>query len=128
MHILSGYVVVFFGAGLGGALRHGVNIAALRLLGAHFPYGTLVVNVAGSLIMGLLAGWFAIKADPGQAWRLFLTTGVLGGFTTFSTYSLDVALLYERGTLGLAALYLLASVVMSIVALFTGLFIVRSIA
>jgi CrcB protein len=127
MHTLFGYIIVFLGAGLGGGLRHGVNIAALRLFGASFPYGTLTVNVAGSLIMGLLAGWFAIKADPGQAWRLFLTTGILGGFTTFSAFSLDVALLYERGTLRLTALYVLASVVMSIAALFAGLFIVRSI-
>ena len=126
MHTLFGFIVVFFGAGLGGALRHGVNFAALRVADP-FPCGTLIVNVTGSLIIGLLAGWFATRADPGQAWRLFLTTGILGGFTTFSAFSLDVALLYERGTLGLAAIYVLASVVMSIAAVFVGLFIMRSI-
>jgi CrcB protein len=118
---MSAYLIVFLGAGFGGALRHGVNVAAPRLLGPGFPYGTLTVNIVGSLVMGLLAGWFVLKADPGQAWRLFLTTGILGGFTTFSAFSLDTALLYQRGTLGLAALYVAASVA----ALFAGMFIVR---
>src|SRR3546814_18797125 len=73
VHSFSGYIFFFLGAGLGGALRHGVNGAALRLLGSGFPYGTLTVNIVGSLTIGVLAGWFAHKADPGQAWRLFLT-------------------------------------------------------
>ena len=81
---MPAYLIVFLGAGLGGALRHGVNVAALRLLGSGLPYGTLTVNIVGSLVMGLLTGYFALKADPGQMWRLFLTTGILGGFTTFS--------------------------------------------
>jgi protein CrcB len=83
---MNGFLVVFLGAGIGGAFRHGVNLAALRLLSPGFPHGTITVNVVGSLIMGLLAGWFAHKADPGQTWRLFLTTGILGGFTTFSAF------------------------------------------
>jgi CrcB protein len=119
------YLIVFAGAGIGGAMRHGVNVLAARLLGSGFPYGTLIVNVTGSLVMGLLAGHFALKADPGQAWRLFLTTGVLGGFTTFSAFSLDLALLYERGDISLAATYALASVVLSVAALFLGLWVVR---
>jgi CrcB protein len=122
------YLICFLGAGIGGALRHGVNVAAVRLLGIGFPYGTLTVNIVGSLVMGLLAGWFAHKADPGQSWRLFLTTGVLGGFTTFSAFSLDAALLYERGAIGMTALYVLASVGVSVVALFLGLFVVRQLA
>ncbi|TIP22964.1 MAG: fluoride efflux transporter CrcB [Mesorhizobium sp.] len=122
------YILVFMGAGFGGALRHGVNVAALRLFGATFPFGTLIVNVAGSLAMGLLAGWFALKGDTGQAWRLFLTTGILGGFTTFSTFSLDVALLYERGEVGMAGAYGLASVAISVAALFAGLYLVRQLA
>ena len=88
------YLIVFIGAGLGGALRHGVNVASLRVFGTGFPFGTLTVNVVGSLAMGLLAGYFALRLETGQIWRLFLTTGVLGGFTTFSTFSLDTALLY----------------------------------
>jgi CrcB protein len=122
------YILVFAGAGLGGALRHAANVAALRFLGASFPFGTLTVNVAGSLTMGLLAGWFALEADPEQVWRLFLTTGILGGFTTFSTFSLDVALLYERGEMGMAGAYALASVAISVAALFAGLYIVRQLA
>lgn len=125
---MNAYLIVFLGAGLGGALRHGVNVAALRLLGSGFSYGTLTVNVVGSLVMGLLAGWFAHKVDPGQSWRLFLTTGILGGFTTFSAFSLDVALLYERGEPGMALFYVLASVVLSVAALFLGLLIVRQFA
>ena len=97
---MKAYLIVFLGAGSGGALRHAVNLAALRVLGSGYPYGTLMVNVVGSLIMGLFTGWFALKADPGQAWRLFLTTGLLGGFTTVSAFSLDTAVLYERGASG----------------------------
>lgn len=127
MHALQGYLVVFLGAGLGGTLRHGINVAAARLLGYGFPYGTLTVNVAGSLVLGLLAGWFAHRFDPGQSWRLFLVTGILGGFTTFSTFSLDTALLYERSGIGVAVLYVAVSVVISLLALFLGLFAVRQL-
>jgi fluoride exporter len=119
------FLLVFLGGGIGAALRHGVNLAAARWLGAAFPYATLIENVTGSLIMGVLAGWFAFKGDASQGWRLFLTTGILGGYTTFSAFSLDVALLYERGELGLAALYVLASVALSIGGLFAGLALVR---
>jgi len=122
---LKAYLIVFLGAGIGGALRHGVNVAALRLLGPAFPFGTLTVNVVGSLAMGLLAGYFALRADPGQHWRLFLTTGLLGGFTTFSAFSLDAVFLYERGEIVQMTLYVMASVALSIAALVAGLFIAR---
>ena len=75
--------------------------------------------------MGLIAGWFALKGDAPQAARLFLTTGILGGYTTFSAFSLDAALLYERGELGHAALYVIGSVVLSVGGLFAGLWLVR---
>ena len=93
--MLTPYAVVFLGAGLGGALRHGVNIGCARLCGTAFPWGTLTVNIAGSFIMGALAGWLALKVEHGwrQRLRLFLTTGVLGGFTTFLVFSLDAVLL-----------------------------------
>jgi CrcB protein len=120
------YLIVFLGGGIGAALRHGVNIAAARLLGTAFPYGTMTVNVVGSLVMGLLAAYFAFKGDASQHWRLFLATGVLGGFTTFSAFSLDAALLYERGEVALAAFYVAASVVVSIAALFAGFAVVRN--
>jgi CrcB protein len=120
-----GYVIVFLGGGLGAALRHGVNLAAASLLGTRFPYSTLFANVTGSFVMGLLIAYFAFKDGGGQHWKLFLTTGVLGGYTTFSAFSLETALLYERGELGLAAFYVLASVVLAIAGLFGGLILVR---
>lgn len=122
-----GFLIVFLGGGLGAALRHGVNLAAARLLGAAFPYATLFENVSGSLVMGLLAGYFAFQGDASQTWRLFLTTGILGGYTTFSAFSLDTALLYQRGELGLAALYVVGSVALSIGGLFAGLALVRHV-
>jgi CrcB protein len=122
------YLIVFLGGGLGAALRHGINIASARALGTAFPYGTLAINMSGSIVMGLIAGYFAFKGDASQQWRLFLTTGILGGYTTFSAFSLDVALLYERGEVGLAALYVAASVVLSIAGLFAGLALARSFA
>lgn len=122
-----GYLIVFLGAGLGGAARHGVNLMAARLLGTAFPFGTLMVNVVGSLLMGLIAGWFAFKGDASQHWRLFLTTGILGGFTTFSTFSLDVALLWDRNDLTSLFLYVSASVVVSIACLMAGLLLMRQV-
>lgn len=115
------YMIVFIGAGLGGALRHGVNVAAARLFAYGFPLGTLIVNVAGSFLMGVLAGYFAFRPGIAQHMRLFLTTGILGGFTTFSAFSLDAALLVERHSYALAAGYIVGSVGMSVVALFLGL-------
>lgn len=123
-----GFLIVFLGGGLGAALRHGVNLASARLLGTAFPYATIFENVTGSLVMGLLAGYFAFKGEASQEWRLFLTTGILGGYTTFSAFSLDAALLYERGELGPAALYVLGSVALSIAGLFAGLALVRNFA
>lgn len=120
-----GYLLVFLGGGLGAALRHGVNLATASLLGGRFPYATLFANVSGSFVMGVLIAYFAFKDGGGQHWKLFLTTGVLGGYTTFSTFSLETALLYERGELGLAAIYVIASVVLAIGGLFAGLFLVR---
>jgi len=119
------YLIVFLGGGVGAALRHGINILVGRTLGGGFPYATLFINISGSLIMGMVAAYFAFKGDASQHWRLFLTTGILGGYTTFSAFSLDAALLYERGAIGLAALYVLASVVLSIAGLFAGLYLVR---
>jgi len=122
---MNSFIVVGLGGAIGSAFRHAVNIGSARLLGVGFPYGTFVVNVAGSLAMGILAGYFAFRGETQQAWRLFLATGILGGFTTFSAFSLDVALLYERGQLWLALTYAVGSVVLSILALFVGLSIVR---
>ena len=127
MHSLSSYLIVFVGAGLGGALRHLANGIIPRLLGSHFPYSTLLVNVTGSFTMGLIAGWFAYKGDAAQAWRLFFTTGILGGFTTFSAFSLETALLWERGEVWSTVSYVLLSVLLALCGIFGGLGIVRAI-
>jgi CrcB protein len=127
---MKSYLLVFLGAGIGGALRHGVNVGCARMCGTAFPWGTLTVNVVGSFIMGAIAGWLTSKA--GEAWsqplRLFLTTGILGGFTTFSAFSLDAVLIWERGQSGLAATYVAASVLLSIAGLVAGLCLARAIA
>ncbi|HEU4659137.1 MAG TPA: fluoride efflux transporter CrcB [Pseudolabrys sp.] len=120
------YLIVFAGGGVGAALRHGFNVVFARAVGTAFPCATLFENVTGSLVMGLLVATFAFKSDIPQHMRLFLTTGILGGYTTFSTFSLDTAVLYERGEIGMAAAYVLLSMALSIGALFAGLAVVRS--
>lgn len=115
------------GGALGSAARYLVNVAAGRLLGPEFPWGTLAVNVAGSFVMGLLIALMALKMQVSQEVRAFLTTGVLGGFTTFSAFSLDFALLVERRETGLAALYVIASVGLSLAAIFAGLRLGRTL-
>ena len=119
------YLLVFIGGGLGSCLRHLVNVTCPRFLGTNFPYHTFIINITGSIVMGLIAGYLAFKGGATQHWRLFLMTGILGGYTTFSAFSLDTALLYERGALGLAALYVLGSVGISIAGLFGGLALMR---
>ena len=122
------YLLVFFGGGLGATIRHIVNMISARFLGTAFPYHTLIINVTGSVVMGLIAGYLAFKGEASQPWRLFLMTGILGGYTTFSAFSLDTALLYERGEIGLALVYVLGSVVWSIAGLFAGLALIRQMA
>ena len=121
--------IVFLGGGIGAAIRHLVNQAVGRVAGTDFPFGIMSINISGSLVMGLAAGYFAFKAS--ESWsdtaRLFLTTGVLGGYTTFSAFSLDAMLLWERGEPGLAVAYVLGSVVLSIIGLAAGLGIVRAL-
>lgn len=118
------FFIVFLGGGIGAAARHGVNLLALRSVGVEFPYGTLSINVAGSFLMGALAAYF-LRSGVSVEWRLFFTTGLLGGFTTFSAFSLEAALLYERGQIASAALYVLASVALAIGGLFLGMAIAR---
>ena len=117
---MNAALLIFFGGGLGAVLRHGVNRAAAAWFGLGFPVGTLTVNVVGSLLMGLFAAWFAEGTGASQELRLFLTTGLLGGFTTFSAFSLDALMLWERGeTLG-AVGYVAASVLLSLGAVALG--------
>jgi CrcB protein len=102
-----------------------VNVGAARLFGYGFPLGTLIVNIAGSFLMGVLAGYFLFRPGVPQHIKLFLTTGILGGFTTFSAFSLDTALLIERHAYWLAAAYVAGSVAASVIALFAGMSIYR---
>jgi len=122
------YVLVFIGGGLGSSLRHTVNVVCARALGTAFPYHTFIINITGSIVMGLIAGYLAFKGEASQPWRLFLMTGILGGYTTFSAFSLDAATLVERGEVGLALVYVLGSVAFSIAGLFAGLALVRHLA
>ncbi len=122
-------LLVVLGGGIGAGMRHGVNIGAARLFGTDFPWGTFAVNVIGSFLIGVAAAWFAFRNDAAsQSLRLFLTTGILGGFTTFSAFSLDFALLFERGEIVAAIWYVAGSVGLSLLAIFAGLWVVRSFA
>ncbi|MFC7536068.1 fluoride efflux transporter CrcB [Sphingomonas sp. GCM10030256] len=118
------YLLVFVGGGLGAALRHGVNRLCMWL-GTGFPAGTLTVNVLGSLLMGLLISLLAEGPPASQGLRLFLATGLLGGFTTFSAFSLDALTLWERGQPALAALYVAGSVLLSLAAIAAGFWSAR---
>jgi CrcB protein len=121
--------LVFIGGGIGSAARHGVNILCARLFGLNFPWGTFAVNLIGSFVIGWLAAYFAFRAgaDWTQSARLFLITGILGGFTTFSSFSLDFAMLFERGATLPAVLYVVGSVGISLVAIFLGLYAGRAL-
>ncbi len=118
-------LAIGIGGGLGAVLRHGLNTMISGWLGTGFPYGIMLINILGSLAMGILAGLFAHAGELPQAWKAFLTVGIFGGFTTFSTFSLDTVLLVERGAYGAAAAYMGGSVILSVAALMAGLWSVR---
>ena len=120
-------LIVALGGAVGASLRHLVNLATLRMLGPNFPWGTLTVNVLGSLVMGFFIELLVRRLGGSQELRLFIATGLLGGFTTFSAFSLDVALLWERGASMTASIYAIASVVLSIAALFAGLALAKAL-
>lgn len=121
------WIAVAAGGAVGATLRHAVNQLAWHVLGAGFPWGTLTINILGSFAMGALAGAFALFWDASQTVRLFLAVGVLGGFTTFSAFSLDAVLLFQKGQTGEAVLYVLASVLLSLGALCAGMILIRMI-
>ncbi|GLQ37846.1 putative fluoride ion transporter CrcB [Rhizobium albus] len=120
-------LLVALGGGLGAALRHLTNLAAFRLLGPNFPFGTLAVNVIGSFLMGVLVEVVARRFGASAELRLFLATGVLGGYTTFSAFSLDTIVLWERGAPGLAVAYVGLSVLLSLAAIIGGLWLARTV-
>ena len=126
---MTQFLLVAAGGALGAVARYGLGLTVGRLApGSAWPWGTFAANVAGGLLMGLLAGWLALKAGAGQeSLRLFAAVGVLGGFTTFSAFSLEAALMIERRELATAFVYAVSSVVLSIAALFVGLMIARKL-
>ena len=118
-------LAIAVGGGLGSLGRHFLSSSIYQATGNGFPYGILVVNILGGLIMGIVVQLGALKLNYSPEVRAFLTTGILGGFTTFSTFSLDSALLIERGDIFGAVLYMVGSVLLSVAALFAGLWLVR---
>ncbi|HEY8617562.1 fluoride efflux transporter CrcB [Phenylobacterium sp.] len=125
---MQNLLYVGLGGGLGAVARYLVGLQAQRSLGAGWPAGTFVVNVLGGLLMGLLAGALAQRGGgDAERWRLLLGVGVLGGFTTFSAFSLELAEMLERRALGPAAAYALGSVVAATLALFAGLAVARRV-
>jgi fluoride exporter len=126
---LAASAYVFIGGGIGAVMRHQMGRGVTHWLGVQavttFPWATLLVNVVGSLAMGLLAGFMARHGQGGDHWRLFLGVGILGGFTTFSAFSLEMMLLIERGQITSAMIYALISVLAGISALYIGLIVMR---
>ena len=123
---MNNLLSVMLGGAIGAGARHLVGRGVLALVGPGFPWATMAINIAGGLLMGLLAGSLLRLGAQGEAWRLFGAVGILGGFTTFSSFSLDAVFLAERGAPGLAALYVAASVAGSIAALMAGLALARN--
>ena len=122
------FLLVFLGGGMGSISRYLVGMGALRGLGMNWPYGTFMANVLGGFAMGFLASWLAHRGGADQErWRLLLGVGFLGGFTTFSSFSLETMLMIERRTYGQAAAYVAASVALSVAALFFGLLAARRV-
>lgn len=121
------FLYAALGGAIGAAARYGVNLTAPKLVGHGFPWGTMIVNITGSFIMGLLISLMALAWTTSQEMRVFLTTGILGGFTTFSAFSLDFATLFERKEYGLAFGYAGGSVVLSLLAVFAGLYLARTV-
>lgn len=119
-------LAVALGGALGSVMRYLVGIGAGRAFGTDFPWGTLIINITGSFAMGLFAGLFATRWNLPQATRIFLTVGICGGYTTFSTFSLDAFYLIERGELAATAAYMIGSAVLSVGALVAAMHLVRT--
>lgn len=124
---MNGLFYVAAGGAIGASCRHLLGVGAIRVFGPGYPYGTFIANIMGSFLMGLLAGWLALKISGGTNIRLFLGVGLLGGFTTFSAFSLDAILMLERKAYGAFTGYVLGSVTLSLLALMAGLILSRKI-
>lgn len=131
-NFLTSSLAVALGGGFGAWLRYLASRATLATIGpvaaSVFPWATLLVNLSGSFAMGLLAGWLARHGTGGEGWRLLLGVGVLGGFTTFSAFSLEIVNLAQRGSLALAAGYAVVSVIAGVAGLILGLALMRAVA
>ncbi|UCA47350.1 fluoride efflux transporter CrcB [Pseudochrobactrum sp. XF203] len=120
------FLIVFLGAGIGGAARYGTGLLLSRFSAlTMFPLSTFAVNITGSLLMGLIIGYFSARGGLAESWKLLLTTGIMGGFTTFSAFSLETVLLMESGNIGTALVYILSSVILGAAALMAGLYLMR---
>lgn len=125
---MNGVFLVALGGALGASLRYGVGLAAARVMSGDWPWGTFVANVLGSLAMGVLFGWLTFKlGEGGEQARLLIGTGLLGGFTTFSAFSLEAANMMRAGDMGQAAGYILVSVIAGVAALFFGLLLAQKV-
>ena len=125
---MNNLLLVAAGGAAGASARHLVGMASLRAFGAGFPVGTLTVNILGCLLMGVFIGLLTVRFQGSESLRLFVATGFLGGFTTFSAFSLDFQVLWDRGEVGLAIGYVAGSVILSLSALAAGMWLVRSLA
>ncbi|MGY4397399.1 CrcB protein [Sphingomonas sp. UYAg733] len=125
---MNSLLLVMAGGAIGSGARFLTGRTTLAWFGPSYPWGTLAVNLIGGFLMGALVGTLARLSVPGENWRLLLAVGVLGGFTTFSAFSLDTVLMLQRGDLSMAAIYVLASVIGSVAALFAGLALTRVVA
>jgi CrcB protein len=119
---------IALGGAIGAALRHALNVGIARIAGSDFPWHTMLINISGSFVMGVLISMMALRWNVSNDLRAFLTTGILGGYTTFSAFSLDFAFLVERKTYFLAGAYALGSVVVSLIAIFAGMALARTLA
>ncbi len=126
MQALNNYFLVFIGGGLGACLRHACNLIGARVaVGSPWPWSTFLINISGALLMGVVVEAFALRNGASPQLRLLLATGILGGYTTFSTYALEIGLLLQRGQHGLAALYAGGSVALGLAGLFGGMKLAR---
>ncbi len=120
------FILVGFGGAIGSMLRYGIGLLSLKFLGTSFPWGTLSVNILGSLCIGILFGALSQMQNFSESLKLFTMVGILGGFTTFSAFSLDTILLFERGQYVQAGLYIIGSIVLSLAATMVSLFLIRA--
>jgi CrcB protein len=121
------YLSIAAGGALGSMARYATGVYVARWLGTAFPYGTLLINIVGSFLIGAFAESFALRWDVSQTTRVFLVVGICGGYTTFSTFSLDIVTLINRGEMLTAGLYIVASVTLGLLGLYGGLYAMRLI-